>query len=129
MGVVQQETPVVEAQVLPPAQYVVPTTSVMYTSPAVPTVYHQYAPVTSVAYAPASGVAYAPATGVAVPEATTVVLAPPVQADYVVMNGKTYASMEEAMQDYCAGAAAGPVSSDAPVVETAPSEGVQQSEE
>merc|ERR1712224_136143 len=75
-----------------------------------------------------SGVAYAPATGVVVPEATTVVLAPPVQADYVVMNGKTYASMEEAMQDYCAGAAA-PVSNDAALVEPAQSEEVQQPEE
>merc|ERR1712232_605874 len=72
----------------------------------------QYAPV-----APVASVAYAPVTA-----PHTVILAPPVQADYVVMNGKTYASMEEAMQDYCnvANAANAPVEESAPVVESAP---------
>merc|ERR1712170_286178 len=73
----------------------------------------QYAPV-----APVASVAYAPVTA-----PHTVILAPPMQADYVVMNGKTYASMEEAMQDYCnvANAAANaPVEESAPVVESAP---------
>merc|ERR1712107_600685 len=63
--------------------------------------------VASVVHAPVyQQVAYAPTTSVVMPATHSVIVAPPVigtgtvQAGHVVMNGKTYASMEEAIHDY-----------------------------